>query len=124
MTRLGGCAIRRRVRALLSLLTALMLLTSVGVSTMAHAAEPFGCTDMVASAATPDHVDCGMVQVPADADKGYPHHHGVCHDHQIAATDAARAASHLRLGSGLALAADAVRLSAVLSDAALEPPQA
>ena len=124
VTRLGGCAIRRGVQALLSLLTALMLLTSIGVSTVAHAAEPFGCTDMVASPATPNHVDCGMVQVPADADKGYPHHHGVCHGHQIAATDASGPACHLRLAAGLALATDAARLSAVLSEAALEPPQA
>ena len=120
----SGCAIGPGVRVLLSLLTMLMLLASLGVSTVAHAGEPFGCTDMVASASTQDHVDCGMVDVPADADKGYPHHHGVCHGHQIAAADEAYSTSHPRRERGLTLAADAARLSTVPSEAALEPPQA
>lgn len=117
------CAIGRAVRALLSLLAAIMLLTSLGVSTVAHAGEPIGCMDMTVSVTTPDHVDCGMVQVPADADKGYPHHHGVCHGHQIAAPADTVGVPRLGRAAGPVGFARVARLTAALGAAALEPPR-
>ena len=112
------------VRAILSLLAVLMLLTSLGASTVAHAGEPFGCTDMMASTASPRHVDCGMIQVPADADKGYPHHHGVCHGHEVAAAlDDAVAPPPGGRPDQLGMTAVS-RLVGAESGTTIEPPQA
>lgn len=112
------------VRAFLSLLSALMLLVSLGVSTVAHADEPIGCVDMATSMASYDRVNCDMVQVPADADRGYPHHHGVCHGHEIAAP---ADAGHVPFSSRAPGRLDGQRVARLIGASfgpALEPPQA
>lgn len=124
VTSAGRCPMADAVRAILSLLMVLMLLTSLGVSTIAHAGEPLGCTDMMVSTAAPEHADCGMVQVPADADKGYPHHHGVCHGHEVAATfDDALNPLLGRRSNQLGMTA-IPRLVSVKSGTTIKPPEA
>lgn len=62
----------------------LLLASLLGLSAIAHADE--GLTGAEISAATAmaaGHHDGDRDQVPADADKGYPHHHGTCHGDQI-----------------------------------------
>lgn len=56
----------------------LMLTTLSG---MAHAAEVVG--GRIAGVALSVHTDGDSDEVPADADKGYPHHHSVCHGHDV-----------------------------------------
>ncbi len=112
------------VRAILSLLAVLMLLTSLGASTVAHAGEPLGCTDMMAPTASAEHADCGMVQVPADADKGYPHHHGVCHGHEIAAALDDAVTPLLGHRADQLGVTTIPRLVGVESGTTIEPPQA
>ena len=68
-------------RALTLLLAAILTLT-MGVGTVAHAMEPVISFDNVA-AAEMGHTPGDADQVPADSDKGYPHHHAECHGHQI-----------------------------------------
>ena len=119
----------RRVRALLSFFAALMLLASLGVSTVAHAGEPVGCMDgpsmdMGAPVAVAGHVDCGMVDVPADADKGYPHHHGTCHGHQIAAMDEGAAMPRCRREADRMTPVNVARLVATATATEMEPPRA
>lgn len=50
---------------------------------MAHAMEPVACIDS-STAASMGHSNGDSDQVPADSEKGYPHHHGGCHGHQVA----------------------------------------
>jgi hypothetical protein len=51
---------------------------------IAHAAETSGSHD-VSTASQWLHIDGDHDQVPADADKNYPHHHTTCHGHDLAA---------------------------------------
>ena len=117
-------AMRPTVRVILAFLAALMLFTSLGVASVAHAAEPIGCMDMSASATAAGHVDCGMAEVPSDAEKGYPHHHGACHGHQIAATADGTLLDQPNRVPDLVRAGHAAHLVPALVDPALKPPQA
>ena len=69
------------MRRLLTLVGTLMLVVLVWTSTAAHAAEAFGCAEI--SADSIGHFDGDGDQVPADADKGVPHHHGGCSGHHV-----------------------------------------
>ena len=124
VTSTGRYPMSDAVRAILSLLAVLMLLASLGASTVAHANEPLGCTDMLASSASAEHADCGMVQVPADADKGYPHHHGVCHGHEVAAALDDAVTPLMGRHSDQLGRATISRLVGVESERTIEPPQA
>lgn len=68
---------------LLSLLLGLALFVSMGLGVAAHAAEQM-CIPGVEASAGAGHVEGDSDQVPADAEKGYPHHHGGCHGHHVA----------------------------------------
>lgn len=70
------------MRRLLTLVSTLMLVVLVFTGTTSHAAEAFGCVEVSADSA--GHFDGDRDQVPADADKGVPHHHGGCSGHHIA----------------------------------------
>ena len=118
-----GFVTRRAVRGILSLFAAVMLLTSLGFSTVVHAGEPLGCMDMVPSAAMPIKADCVMVTVPADADRGTPHRHAVCHADQLAALDDEGPVSVSLIQSGQFAAGRIASLVASRSRVALEPPQ-
>lgn len=49
---------------------------------MAHALEPLASID-ASEASFFGHLPGDADEVPADADKGYPHHHSACLDHSI-----------------------------------------
>ena len=55
------------------------LTLSVGFGAVAHAAEGVAGVEVSAADAVTSHADGDGDQVPADAEKGYPHHHGGCH---------------------------------------------
>jgi hypothetical protein len=116
------------VRRLLNILACLMLACSLGATATAHALErpdvSVSASDtrsvQIAEGHSPDDAD----QVPADGDKGYPHHHGGCHGDHVAAP--------VKIGStiltrDLRLAPVSARRSMrplSTSDPALRPPQA
>ena len=68
------------MRKLVPFLTCLMLVLTTWAG-MAHAAEAGGVemsrTELAA------HASGDGDEVPADADKGYPHHHASCHEHHV-----------------------------------------
>ena len=105
------------------LFACLAVFLSLGVGAVTQAMEPIVCID-ANSAAEIGHVDGDGDQVPADSDKGYPHHHGSCHGHHVA-TPMEKAESFeqdsvgsiMRPGQAIALATAAI-------DPALRPPQA
>lgn len=70
------------MRRLLLLLTAIFVGLSLTGAAVAHMVEPVECID-AGTAASLGHTTGDADQVPSDAEKGYPHHHGGCHGHQI-----------------------------------------
>ena len=63
-------------------------------------------------------------EVPADADKGYPHHHGGCHDHGIGVpATAQRIATRQLLWQSQHQRLDAI-LASTVSDTLRRPPRA
>ena len=67
------------MRRLIHWIGTLMLLVTLWTATTAHAAEAFGCNDV--SASSSGHFDGDGDEVPGDADKAVPHHHGGCSGH-------------------------------------------
>lgn len=72
------------MRGLLSLISALCLFASLATGAVVHAAELVAAGEVTAATQWL-HADGDHDQVPADADKDYPHHHNVCHGHDLAA---------------------------------------
>ncbi len=110
------------MRTLLPFIASVMLVLTTWVG-VAHAAEVGGCIETSQYEADA-HVDGDGDQVGADADAGYPHHHGGCHAHHMRAPDAdtlAGATGPAR--STLASVAD-TPLVGRHADTALRPPQA
>lgn len=110
------------MRRLLPFLACLMLVLTAWVG-VAHAAEIGGCieTSQYEAAA---HVDGDADQVPADADKGYPHHHGSCHAHHLSAPDADTMAGMTGPAIATLARVDGAALVGRDADTALRPPQA
>ncbi|MHA3795602.1 hypothetical protein ACX0MU_28435 (plasmid) [Rhizorhabdus wittichii] len=67
------------------ILAAIFACLSLSTGAIAHAMEPIGCIDNT-TAASLGHSSGDGDQVPSDADKGYAHHHGGCHGHQVCDT--------------------------------------
>lgn len=108
---------------ILTFLTCLAVVVSLGWGSFAHAMEPIGCIDARTSAAT-GHVEGDRDEVPADSDKGYPHHHAGCQGHQIAAPfESAPRLTHVSGDMPLGLV-QLVELHGARTDPALRPPQA
>ncbi|WP_275504334.1 hypothetical protein [Sphingomonas pollutisoli] len=85
--------------------------------------EPIVCID-ANSAAEIGHTDGDGDQVPADSDKGYPHHHASCHGHHVAAPMAkVESFGQDSIGS-MTRPAQVTALAAAAADPALRPPQA
>lgn len=71
------------MRLLLPFVAALMLVIT-GLTSVAHATEtPDGSATGIELAIA--HAPGDADEVPADADKDYPHHHSICHGHDLAA---------------------------------------
>lgn len=70
------------MRRLMALFMTLVLVVSFGDGTVAHAMEPIvPISDHAAQFL--GHTAGDSDEVPADADKGYPHHHAECHGHIV-----------------------------------------
>lgn len=81
----------------LALLATLVLLLTLAMGSVAHAAEPQGVsaadTPATVAQAVSGHASGDSDQVPADADTRSSHHHGGCHgDHLAAPYERAHAA--------------------------------
>ena len=70
------------MQRVIALFLAFLLSVSVGLGATAHAMEPIASID-ASEASFLGHSAGDSDEVPADADKGYPHHHGACHDHGV-----------------------------------------
>ncbi|MDQ8757617.1 hypothetical protein RCO27_15410 [Sphingosinicella sp. LHD-64] len=72
------------MRRLFDLILAFCLFAGLATGAVAHAAELAGNGEVTAATEWL-HADGDHDEVPADTDKGYPHHHNSCHGHDLAA---------------------------------------
>ena len=91
---------------------------------MAHSMEPIGCMEAAQSAPADGHVQGDADEVPADADKAYPHHHGTCMGHPIGLPAAEFATPCTSPVAGIVRGALARALISFEPDALHRPPLA
>ena len=113
----------RRMRQFWTLLTICMVALSLFATTTAHAGESFGCVD-TGTALEIGHAEGDRDQVPADDGKGYPHHHGGCQGHQIAAPAEEDSVLLQRIALVQPIPTNSYARPAATADPALKPPQA
>lgn len=106
-----------------ALFLCLLLALSLGLGSVAHAAEGVACVDGTEASAL-EHSDGDADQVQGDGDKAYPHHHGGCHGHHIGIPFMADAGAPLGRLHMAPLAWSHDPMAPVPSDPALRPPQA
>ena len=106
---------------MLRFLMGLALVASMGLGVAAHANEQI-CIPGVEASAVAGHVDGEADQVPADSEKGYPHHHGGCHGHHVAAPLDRVAHAAPRTSTRHHKAGESAELAMVQADSALRPP--
>lgn len=111
------------MRAVWTLLILCMVTMSLFSASMAHANEELTCVDS-SSAQVLGHVEGDSDQVPADSDKGYPHHHGSCHGHQVTPQYDSDVPVVSLAAQALPAPAKSYLLPAATADPALRPPQA
>jgi hypothetical protein len=116
------------VRHLLNILAYLMLVLSLGTTATAHVLERPDVSTFTHQTGASENVDGHTPgdsdQVPADEDKGYPHHHGGCHGDHIAAPIKLSAATHTRHFRLTPVRVNRVERPLSAADPALRPPQA
>lgn len=114
-------AMRSPVSRMLRFLMGLALLASIGLGVAAHANEQM-CIPGVEATAVAGHVDGDADQVPADSEKGYPHHHGGCHGHHVAAPLDRITQAVSPTSTGEHMADDSAELAMAQADSTLRPP--
>ncbi|WP_404710457.1 hypothetical protein [Sphingomonas sp. MMS24-J13] len=108
------------MRSLLAILACLMLVLTA--SGGAAQAAGMGCSETVGEVAVHIAGDCD--EVPADADKNYPHCHTGCHGQHVAAPVPFRTIVPISDGFRDYAPAKRFTLTARRVDPALRPPQA
>lgn len=111
------------MRRLFALFICLLLASTLGLGSIAHASEGVTCIE-VSAASTFDHSADDADQVPADSEKGYPHHHGGCHGHHVGVPITSNPVQHSADRRVLPFAWNHDRTAGAVADPALRPPQA
>lgn len=110
----------RMRRSLLNRLMLFMLVLGIAMSS-AHAAEFTVCLDGPAVTEM-GHADGDSDEVPADAGKGYPHHHASCSGHHLADEVSSTSYTALSAGHLAAVCKPVEGLPSLGSGPALRPP--
>ncbi|MES2290071.1 MAG: hypothetical protein V4530_10065 [Pseudomonadota bacterium] len=97
----------------------LTLVLSLGMGSVAHAAENAGCVEIAADSGS--HTDGDADQKP-DTEKGVPHHHGGCHGHHVGVPEKPRVIILAAIEPALPSPFDASRMTRAPADPALRPP--
>ena len=106
---------------LFHLLAALCLFASLASGSIVHAAEMVGGHEAT-GASQLLHVDGDDDQVPADRENGRPHHHDLCHGHDMATPAKAFAPSPNPKTTGTLLRLSPVAPAAGPAPSPLRPP--
>jgi hypothetical protein len=120
----GGfaCATAWIVRPLIALFVCFMLIASLTVGATTRAAIPVSCGEIVTSASD-GHFEGDSDEVPADQDAGFPHHHGVGHDHQVGMPISNFGQAGLVVTATASWARSDTGAASSSSDPALRPPR-
>lgn len=100
---------------------ACLLLLATSLTAVAHAAERPEDQVSVTELAT-YHSPGDADEVPADADRNYPHHHGACHGHDIAAPLSAPATTAVTCEERALRPTAGAPLPTRVADTLLRPP--
>ena len=106
-----------------AVILSLILALTLGLGSIAHAAEGVSGAEVPQSAAWA-HSDGDGDQVPADSDKGYPHHHVTCHGDHVGVPLAPAPAFVVSAVRSCPSVWDQGPMTAALIDPALRPPRA
>jgi hypothetical protein len=109
------------MRKLVPLLACLMLVLTAWAG-MVHAAEAGGVE--MSRTETAVHAPGDGDEVPADADKAYPHHHASCHEHHADTPVVGTMIGRTLVASTIPPAVRSRALSGHDTEAGLRPPQA
>jgi len=109
------------VRCLLAIFLSVLLASSFGAAAIAHGAEPIGCIDKT-EAAFDGHTSGDSDERPADGEKGYAHHHGSCHGHQIGEPSPYSGFELIHLNTSFASQRRTEVLASAESESDLRPP--
>lgn len=104
-----------------ALFLCLMLALSLGLGSAARATEGDACIEVTAAAEL-GHVADDADQVPADSEKGYPHHHAGCHGHCVGLPLTTESAASHAAASMPREGFDESRLARGSAHPALRPP--
>jgi hypothetical protein len=110
------------MRRLLASILCFLLASTLSVGAIAHASEPVTCVE-TSAASSLDHADGDGDQVPADSEKGYPHHHGGCHGHHIGVPIASDPVQHGVDRRIMRLSWEQAHGVGLITDPALRPPR-
>lgn len=108
---------------LVALILTCLVSLSLVAGTAAHAAEPIGCVSLEVAAEL-GHIEGDRDEVPSDAGKATPHHHGACHGHQIAEPVKDGSSPQLRIRAALPLIPNTQDRVSTSTDPAYRPPRA
>ena len=111
------------MRRLIILVLSLLLASSLGLGSAAHASEPITCVETPAASSI-GHVDGDADQVPADAEKGYPHHHGGCHGHHVGVPLTPDTVPYTAAQTTGRMSWEQAHGTGLIGDPALRPPRA
>ena len=88
---------------------------------VSHATEPVRCLSTT-EATQFGHSSGDRDQVPSDSEKGYAHHHGGCHSHQIGEPTATKAIQPALITSTIGVRDAADRYTSASTNPGLRPP--
>jgi hypothetical protein len=114
------------MRRLLAYVLCLLLASSLGLGAVVHAAEPITCLETSSGSAELilGHTNGDRDQVPADSEKGFPHHHGGCHGHHVGVPITADAVPNGITQTSEGTSWEQAHGAGLIGDPALRPPQA
>lgn len=111
------------MRLLFALFLSLTIVLSFGLGSTAHAMEPAVGSEVSQSLASL-HSDKDGDQVPADAEKGFPHHHVNCHGDHVGVPVASQLSLRSLAGQIVIAPFDRTRDTQLRAEPAQRPPQA
>ena len=111
------------MRFLFALFLSLTIALAFGLGSTAHAMEPAVGSEVPQSLASL-HSDKDSDQVPADAEKGFPHHHVSCHGDHIGVPVASQLSLQSSAAQIVIVPFDGTQDARVRAEPALRPPQA
>jgi hypothetical protein len=94
---------------------------SLVLGSVSHATEPVRCLSTT-EATQLGHSTADRDQVPSDSEKGYAHHHGGCHGHQIGEPTATKTIYPALITSTIGVRDGADRHTSALTNPGLRPP--